>query len=145
MTTTDDAPLPDTTGLEDTLSPVDLPPSAEPLLHPLRWASITIALATLVLLLFNATALRGWAYELAPGPYTSRIIAASERWYETTDAIGLNAPTDTMRGWWESAQATTFEDPTDAPRPDATEDLAPPPPNEEAATEEPPQPGFDLR
>lgn len=108
MTTTDDMVLPDRTGLEDALSPVDLPPSAEPLPDPLLWTTIVIVIATLVLLALNATALRGWAYELEPGPYTRPVITAAEQWYETTAQLGLNAPTDAMRGWWQAAQQWEF-------------------------------------
>lgn len=139
MTTTEDMVLPDVMGLEHTLSPVDLPPHDPPLEHPLRWTTTVIALACAVLLPFNATAIRGWAYELAPSASTARVIAASERWYDVTAAVGLNLPTDTMRGWWAAAQAARFV--TAAPVPAVEgEDLAPPPPDENAAEDELPRP-----
>ncbi|MBC7987324.1 MAG: hypothetical protein H7X93_11760 [Sphingomonadaceae bacterium] len=135
MTTTEDMVLPDAMGLEHTLSPVDLPPHDPPLEHPLRWTTTVIALACAVLLPFNATAIRGWAYELAPNASTERVIAASETWYNATAALGLNLPTDTMRGWWAAAQAARFES-ADAAQAERGEDIAPPPPNEAAAEEE---------
>lgn len=137
MTTTEDMVLPDAMGLEHTLSPVDLPPHDPPLEHPLRWTTIVIALACAVLLPFNATALRGWAYELAPSASTERVIAASERWYDATAALGLNLPTDAMRGWWAAAQAARFESDDAAAPATPAEDLAPPPPNQAAATKRP--------
>lgn len=141
MTTTDDMALPDTMGLEHTLSPVDLPPADPPLEHPLRWTTVVIAVACAVLLPLNATAIRGWAYELAPNASTERVIVATERWYDATATLGLNLPTDTMRGWWAAAQAVEFASP-EAPPVQQREDLAPPPPNEAAAEDEPPRPGF---
>lgn len=117
MTTTDDMVLPDRMGLEDTLSPVDLPPPAEPLPDSLLWATIVIAIATLVLLALSATALRGWAYELEPGRYTSPVIAAAEDWHDAAERLGLTAPTDAMRGWWERARAWEFSGETEMPMP----------------------------
>ena len=121
MTTADDMVLPDRMGLEDTLSPVDLPPSAEPLADSLLWATIVIVIATLTLLALNATALRGWAYELEPSRYTRPVIAAAEDWHDATARLGLTAPTDAMRGRWQRAQAWEFGDEADgmsAPHPE---------------------------
>lgn len=129
-TPADDAPLPDATGLEDTLSPVDLPPPAEPLPHPLRWAATMIAVAALVLLPLNATAIRGWAYELEPNARTQPVIAAAERWYDASSGIGLSAPLDAMRGWWQRAQRWEFGG--------GGEEATP------VAEEEPARPGFNL-
>jgi hypothetical protein len=105
---TKEAPLPGPTGLEDTLSPVDLPPPDAPLPNPLRWTSEAIAAATLFLALFNAHAMRGWAYDLPPGAATERVIGAAEGWYAATAALGLNRPVETMRGWWQSAKERRF-------------------------------------
>ena len=101
-------PLPGPTGLEDTLSPVDLPAPPQPLPDPLRWASKAIAAATLFLALFNAHAIRGWCYDLPPGPVSERLIGAAEGWYSGTAAIGLNRPVETLRGWWQSAKEVRF-------------------------------------
>jgi len=103
-----DEPLPDPTGLEHTLSPVDLPPPAKPLPHPLRWTSTVIAVAAALLLALNATALRGWAYQLKPGPLTGPVVAAAESWYDATARFGLNRPVDAMHGWWQSVKAARF-------------------------------------
>jgi hypothetical protein len=104
----DEAPLPGPKGLEDTMSPVDLPPPGAPLPQPLRWTSKAIAAATLFLALFNAHAMRGWAYDLPPIAASERVIAAAEAWYSATASIGLNRPVETMRGWWRSAKEMRF-------------------------------------
>ena len=104
----DQAPLPGPTGLEHTLSPVDLPPPPAPLPQPLRWTSEAIAAATLFLAVFNAHAIRGWCYDLPPGAVSERLIGAAESWYAATAAVGLNRPVETMRGWWQSAKEKRF-------------------------------------
>lgn len=117
------APLPDPAGLAHSLSPVDLPEPREPQPRPLRWTFVVIAAAGLFLALFNAGAIRGWAYELKPTPLNLRIVAAAESWYGLTAAVGLNRPAETMRGWWKAAQAVggegaETETSSDAPAPE---------------------------
>lgn len=108
------APLPGPRGLEDTLSPVDLPPSDAPLPDPLQWTTTVIAAATLFLALFNAHALRGWAYALDSNAVSERVVTASERWYDITAAVGLNRPVETMRADWQKVKDIRFI--TEAPR-----------------------------
>lgn len=89
-------------------SPVDLPAEieAEDALRPaLAWTSGAIAIAAMLLLMMNATALHGWAVELPPTPLTARIVATTEAWQETTERIGLASPRATLHGWWKQAQA----------------------------------------
>ncbi|HEV2818854.1 MAG TPA: hypothetical protein VGW40_16725 [Allosphingosinicella sp.] len=105
---TKEAPLPGPTGLEDTLSPVDLPEPPRPLPRPLRWTSEAIAAATLFLALFNAHAIRGWTYDLPPSAASERVIAAAEGWYAASAALGLDRPVEAMRGWWQSAKEMRF-------------------------------------
>ena len=100
---------PDPSGLAHSLSPVDLPEPPAPLPHPLRWTSLVIALAALVLSLLNAHALRGWSYQLPPGAASARIVVAAEGWHDGLDRIGLNRPSETMRGWWRSVRERRFE------------------------------------
>jgi hypothetical protein len=102
------APLPDPTGLAHTLSPVDLPDPPAPLPHGLRWASQVIAVATLVLAVFNAHALRGWSYQLAPNDYSARIVTIAEAWYDLADQAGLNRPFEAMHAAWQSAKDARF-------------------------------------
>jgi hypothetical protein len=102
------APLPGPSGLEDTLSPVDLPPSDAPLPDPLSWTTTVIAVATLFLTLFNAHALRSWAYALDSNAVSERIVEASERWYAATGSVGLNGPVETMRAEWQKVKDARF-------------------------------------
>jgi hypothetical protein len=102
------APLPDPSGLAHSLSPIDLPEPAEPLPRPIGWTVTVIAVAGLVLALFNAAAIRGWAYELKPTAINQRIVTAAEGWYDATAAFALHRPVEIMRGWWQSAQAARF-------------------------------------
>lgn len=90
-------------------SPVDLPMMEGESDRPaLGWASSAIALATLVLLVMNATALHSWAVELPPTPLATRIVAITDAWEETTVRTGLAAPRATMHGWWKQGQAARF-------------------------------------
>ncbi|MEA3013556.1 MAG: hypothetical protein QOD42_2101 [Sphingomonadales bacterium] len=110
------APLPDPTGLAHTLSPVDLPEPAEPLPHDgLRWTSTIIVLATLILLVFNAHTLRGWAYELHPTDANAKIVSASEGWYDATASIGLNRPVEALHKAWREVMNLRFAGQEPAP------------------------------
>jgi hypothetical protein len=76
--------------------------------RPLRWASEIVATASLILLLFNAGAVAGWANELEPGPLTVPAIAAADGWHGFTRRLGLDRPVETMRGRWREAQSARF-------------------------------------
>jgi hypothetical protein len=104
------APLPDPAGSADTSSPVDLAEPVPPLPHPLRWTTLVILTASLVLAIFNAGAIRGWSYQLTPGPVSARIVAAAEGWYDLTAAAGLDRPAATLRGWWLKVKELRFGD-----------------------------------
>jgi hypothetical protein len=113
-------PLPDPSGLEDTLSPVDLPGDVPGEGAPLRWAVTIVAVASALLLFLNATSIRAWANELPPGPATDPVIAAADAWYGFTSSLGLAAPVETVHLWWEGARAARFGSqpdtaPADAP------------------------------
>ena len=101
-------------GLACSHSPVDLP---EPLLrepNPLKWVSTVIGTAALVLLLFNAHAVRGWAYQLPPGFWSEQAVAAAEGWYGLVDQVGLNRPFGTMHGFWRAARQEDQPSPADS-------------------------------
>ena len=89
-------------------SPVDLPPMEGEDGGGLLWTSTVIAIATAILLLFNADALRGWAYDLEPGPESERVIAISDGWYRQTERFDLDRPVAVMSGWWEDIKALEF-------------------------------------
>lgn len=60
-----------------------------------------VGIATLLLLLFNAHALAGWADALSPGPRTQAVNAAVQGLYNRTQARGLDAPRAILHGQWE--------------------------------------------
>jgi hypothetical protein len=97
-------------GLAHSLSPVDLPDPPVPLPHGLKWTTMVIAWASLVLLLLNAHALRAWSYQLAPNAASARIVTLAETWYDVTDQAGLNQPVEAMHGWWQRAKDAHFRD-----------------------------------
>ncbi|HYD11871.1 MAG TPA: hypothetical protein VEC11_03390 [Allosphingosinicella sp.] len=102
-------PLPDALGLTHTSSPVDLPEPAVPLPHDgLKWTTTVMVVATLFLLVFNAHALRGWAYELVPDDTSAKIVVVSERWYDLTARAGLNRPVEALHGWWRGNMNLRF-------------------------------------
>lgn len=121
------APLPDPAGLAHSLSPVDLPEPEMPLPNPLRWTVTVIAVAGLFLALFNAEAIRGWAYALKPTPTTEPVVVHAEQWYDLTASAGLQHPVETMRGWWKAAQAARFPGQDAAPTETGSEADAPEP------------------
>ncbi|AHE54203.1 hypothetical protein [Sphingomonas sanxanigenens] len=91
-------------------SPVDLPPEEGGAggRQALRWTTVVIVTAATLLALFNATALRGWAQDLPPGPVSERILTAAEGWYGLTDAAGLTAPGKTIRAAYDRVKAARF-------------------------------------
>lgn len=104
----DQAPLPGPRGNADMTSPVDLPPPDEEEQHPLLWASIVISVTTGFLLLFNASALRSWAFELEPSPQNERVVAVAEGWYQQTETLYLDRPVAAMSDWWDGIKALEF-------------------------------------
>ena len=105
-----EAPSADAGGLAHSLSPVDLPEPAVPLPHGLKWTTIAIAWATLVLVLLNAHALRSWSYQLPPSDMSARVVTLAEAWYDNVDRIGLNRPVEAMHGWWQAAKERRFRE-----------------------------------
>ena len=105
----------DANGLALSLSPVDLPEPPAPLPNGLRWTTIAIAWATLVLLLLNAHALRSWAYQLPPTDVSAKVVTLAESWYDTADRFGLNRPVEAMHGWWQTAKDRRFREEQPAP------------------------------
>jgi hypothetical protein len=103
------APLPDTGGPAQAFSPVDLAEPDTPLPRPLAWTATVIATASLFLALFNAEAIRGWAYELKPTATSQQVVSAAETWFEVTASAGLDRPVATMRGWWKDVQGAKFD------------------------------------
>ncbi len=94
---------------EDMASPVDLPGSQLIGGHPLGWTTVTITVASLFLALTNAVSINAWAAELAPSPTSARIVAASEWWLATSDAIGLGGTRAAMHRERKGWQAARFD------------------------------------
>ena len=92
-------------------SPVDLAGGASGDTHPLRWATIAIATASLFLLATNAIAIRQWIDELTPGPIQARAQALATDWETFTMEIGLGAPRAALHAQWKAAQAARFDEP----------------------------------
>lgn len=96
--------------LAESLSPVDLPDPPSPLPHGLRWTSLVIAWAALVLALLNAHALRSWSYQLPPNAASAPVVSAAETWFDSVDRAGLNRPVEAMHGWWQAARGARFKE-----------------------------------
>lgn len=122
------APLPDPEGLAHTLSPVDLPEPDEPLANPLRWTITVIAVVGLFLALFNAGSIRSWSYELKSGDANQRIVGAAEAWFNMTSGARLEAPVETMHGWWKTIQNARFPGQEPAPETETGPDAEAPEP-----------------
>jgi hypothetical protein len=102
-------PLPDALGLTHTSSPVDLPAPDVPLPHDgLKWATTIILIASAFLLIFNAHALRAWAYELNPTDTTAKVVSASETWYDLTSKAYVNRPVEGLHHWWRGMMNLRF-------------------------------------
>jgi hypothetical protein len=110
------APLHDPVGLAHSLSPVDLPDPPAPLPHGLRWTSVAIAWASLVLAFLNAHAIRDWSYQLPPNATSARVVTAAEAWYGAVDRAALNRPVEAMHAWWQAARDIRFQDRETGPR-----------------------------
>ncbi|UAK23920.1 hypothetical protein [Sphingomonas nostoxanthinifaciens] len=102
----------------ETPSPIDLPGPALLNGSGIAWATTVIAVATLVLLLTNAVALRDWIDEQRPSPVQAYAATAADGWVAFTDTIGLGAPRAAMHGQWKRAEAARFagQPPTDDAR-----------------------------
>lgn len=120
----------------DMTSPVDLPPPDGEEQHPLLWASVVIAVATGFLLLFNASALRGWAFGLEPGPQNERVVVIADGWYQKTEALYLDRPVAAMSGWWDAVKALEFGSADEAA--DGEDET-------DAETDDPEGPGFSVQ
>ena len=91
----------------ETPSPIDLPGERDP--SPGHgWASMTIAFATIFLLLFNAVSLRDWAEALTPSPAQARLASAAEEWVAITDRVCIGTPRAWLHARWKQAEGAGF-------------------------------------
>ena len=91
----------------ETPSPIDLP-DPRPEYEALGWASVVIAIASVVLLLANAVALSGWIDEQPPGPFQARAAEIADEWTALTGSVGLGAPRAMLHAQWKRAEAARF-------------------------------------
>ncbi len=96
-------------------SPVDLHGRPVPAGHPLRWASVTIAVASLFLLVTNAVSISAWIEEQTPGPIQAKVAAVAGSWLASTEALGTATPRAALHKQWKAAQAVRFESEAKAP------------------------------
>lgn len=92
------------------VSPVDLP--GKPIVgrDPLGWTTVTILVASLVLLCANAGTLAAWIDEKPPSEFQQAASDLAHRWEAAMDAVGITAPRATLHGLWKQAQAARFGD-----------------------------------
>jgi hypothetical protein len=88
-------------------SPVDLG-VADDRGRALRWASVTIAVATISLLFVNAGTLAGWVDEQTPSDWQLRASDFARGWADAMDHIGVGAPRRILHARWKQAQARRF-------------------------------------
>ena len=91
-------------------SPVDLAGGTGGDAHPLRWATIVIATASLFLFATNAIAIRQWIDEQTPGPIQARVQALAMSWEAFTMEIGVGRPRAALHAQWKAAQAARFDE-----------------------------------
>ncbi len=91
-------------------TPVSVPADPVDTHAPWRWTTIVLAVASVLLALTNAPAIVEWLDERPPSVATERLRPAIEGWRALTRSAGLEAPRDTLRGWWKAAQAARFGD-----------------------------------
>jgi hypothetical protein len=83
----------------------------------LRWASVTIAVATIILLLANAGTLAGWVDEQTPSDWQLRASDISHDWADRMNRIGIGTPRKALHAQWKRAQAMRFGDEAPAENP----------------------------
>lgn len=100
--------MPDEVKKHELVSPVDLPGVPIERDHPLGWASVTIAVAALVLLLANAGTLAAWVDEKPVSETQQKLSDAANGWTAAMDTIGVTAPRKGLHQLWKKAQAARF-------------------------------------
>jgi len=76
----------------------------------LRWTSVTIGVATAVLLFANASTLSAWIDEKPPTALQLKASDAASGWNAVMDAIGITAPRRNLHEKWKAMQAARFGD-----------------------------------
>lgn len=97
---------------DDFDSPVDIADEAP----GLAGLAMAMAVALILLTLFNAHALAAWADTLEPGPRTARIAAAAHGLADATAA--LDGPRAALHDGWEQVKAARWPGQADPAEPD---------------------------
>ena len=92
---------------EDFDSPVDIATDDHGL-SGLGLLAVAMAIALLVLALFNAHALAAWADTLEPGDRSARIGAVAHGLADTTAEQGLDGPRAALHDEWETVKAARW-------------------------------------
>ncbi|SDC28781.1 hypothetical protein SAMN05444678_102196 [Sphingomonas sp. YR710] len=94
--------------IHDLPSPVDLPRDAHSARHPLQWTAVTIAVATVALLVTNPGALSDWIGERDPTPIQLKASELADHWTALMDQAGMTAPRQKLHALWKQGQAKRF-------------------------------------
>lgn len=89
-------------------SPVLIPPAPVDAERPWVWMTTVIAVATAVLLIFNARTIDDWAVELAPNRLTALLRAPTSAWSGAATRTGIDAPRAKLHATWTKVRAARF-------------------------------------
>lgn len=81
--------------------PVDLPDATPEETGGLRWTSIVIGSATLLLFLTNAGAVSEWGAEQTPSAAMAQFGDVADGWHDFTDRTGLGAVRNGLHQLWK--------------------------------------------
>lgn len=73
-----------------------------------RWASRTILLTTLFLLVFNIASIQNWSHQQAPGWLTSTVQQLADVWAGQVAQLGADQPRAAVREAYETARDQRF-------------------------------------
>lgn len=85
-------------------SPVDLPDAPQGEVQPLRWASAIIAVAAMLLVVFDSASLAAWVDEQTPGTAQAEAARRAHQWHNQTTAWGLGAPRAAVKSAWDAVK-----------------------------------------
>lgn len=89
---------------EEDAFPAALPDDPAGTGSALGWTAAVVAITTLLLAVFNAQALEGWADDLTPSPAVGHVVAAASAWRARTDRYALGVPRRRLHAAWKAAE-----------------------------------------
>lgn len=69
-----------------------------------RWASRTIVIAGVFLLIFNAVSIQNWSRQQAPGWVTTTVRRLADVWVEQISQLGADQPRQVVRDGYEAGR-----------------------------------------